>query len=81
MPLALGRRLELLALAMSVPVWLAREMYRANGLEAFDDAGAVLGVLTDEPQVHWSEAELRQQLGWPAEHLTRTAVRCRELLT
>lgn len=33
--------------------------------EAFDDPGALLGILTDEPNVHWSERELQLELGWP----------------
>jgi hypothetical protein len=44
-------------------------MYRMKGLEPFDDESALLGLLTDEPSVHWSSAELRLQLGWPAERL------------
>jgi hypothetical protein len=44
-------------------------MYRAMGREPFDDASALLGVLTDEPQHHWSQAELRLQMGWSEERL------------
>jgi DNA-binding HxlR family transcriptional regulator len=33
------------------------------------DAGIVLGVLTDEPQVHWSAGELQRELEWPSERL------------
>jgi hypothetical protein len=44
-------------------------MYRAQGFEPFDDASALLGVLTDEPTVHWSRAELQLQFGWQPERL------------
>jgi hypothetical protein len=37
--------------------------------EAFDDAGALLGILTDDPRQHWSWSELQLQMGWPAERL------------
>ena len=47
----------------------ARPMYRATNREPFDDPSALLGVLTDEPHIHWSRAELRLQMGWPAERL------------
>ncbi len=47
-------------------------MYRANGLEPFDDASALLGLLTDDPALHWSLRELQSQLGWSCERLCDT---------
>jgi hypothetical protein len=44
-------------------------MYRARGLDPFDDQSALYGLLTDEPHVHWSTNELRVQLGWSEEQL------------
>ena len=32
--------------------------------EPFDDAGALLGVLTEDPRVHWSRTELELQMSW-----------------
>jgi hypothetical protein len=32
--------------------------------EPFDDAGALFGVLTEDPRVHWSRSELELQMGW-----------------
>jgi hypothetical protein len=47
-------------------------MYRAKGLEPFDDASALLGLLTDEPSLHWSIQELQNHLGWSPERLSDT---------
>jgi hypothetical protein len=44
-------------------------VYRVTRREPFDDAGALLGLLTDEPEVHWSNGELQIQLGWDASRL------------
>jgi hypothetical protein len=32
--------------------------------EPFDDPGALFGVLTEDPRVHWSRSELELQMGW-----------------
>jgi hypothetical protein len=37
--------------------------------EAFDDLGAVLGVLTDDPNKHWAWAELQLLFMWPPHRL------------
>jgi DNA-binding IclR family transcriptional regulator len=43
---------------------------RDDQLEPFDDAAAVLALLTDEPRIQWSEAELHLQMGWPPERIS-----------
>jgi hypothetical protein len=44
-------------------------MYRAKGLEPFDDESAVFGVLTDDPRVLWTIPELEREFGWSGERV------------
>lgn len=44
-------------------------MYKAHDAQPFDDPSALLGVLTDEPEIHWSRGELQTQMTWPPERL------------
>jgi DNA-binding HxlR family transcriptional regulator len=37
--------------------------------EPFDDGGALLALLLDEPTVHWSFDELERQMGWLPDRL------------
>ena len=55
--------LELLALELRLAAPYARSM-RLLEREPFDDAGALFGVLTEDPRVHWSRSELELQMGW-----------------
>src|SRR5262245_18117758 len=55
--------LELLALELAVIAPYARSM-RLLEREPFVDPGALFGVLTDDPRLHWSRSELELQMGW-----------------
>ena len=57
--------LELLALELRLAAPYARSM-RLLEREPFDDPGALFGVLTEDPRVHWSRSELEIQMGWDA---------------
>ena len=35
-----------------------------SDVEPFEDAGALLGILTDEPHTHFNRSELARDLGW-----------------
>jgi hypothetical protein len=37
--------------------------------EPFDDAGALLAILTDDSRQHWSWSELQLQMNWPPARL------------
>ena len=55
--------LELLALELRLAAPYARSM-RLLEREPFDDPGALFGVLSEDPRVHWSRSELELQMGW-----------------
>jgi hypothetical protein len=55
--------LELLALELPLAAPYARSM-KLLEREPFDDPGALFGVLTEDPRVHWSRSELELQMGW-----------------
>ena len=55
--------LELLALELRLAAPYARSM-KLLEREPFDDPGALFGVLTEDPRVHWSRSELELQMGW-----------------
>ena len=55
--------LEVLALELPLAAPYARSM-RLLEREPFDDIGALFGVLTEDPRVHWSRSELELQMGW-----------------
>jgi hypothetical protein len=52
-----------LALELRLAAPYARSM-RLLEREPFDDPGALFGVLTEDPRVHWSRSELELQMGW-----------------
>ena len=56
---------------------MALDMYRLNGFEPFDDASALLGVLTDDPAIHWSMAELGLHMGWEQDRVETVAAELR----
>jgi hypothetical protein len=44
-------------------------MDRTRNPEPFEDDGAVFGLLTDDPRLHWATSELERELGWSKERV------------